>query len=150
MANTPFALSLEKGDLTFVHEQKKVWRGMTDADGRTPVFALTSPVPAEAIFLRPRIGDGPVGEQMRLTDPAGGPLAHTAYRLVLCTDPPQDYAGISDERGYTAYSASSEPRRIILQLVFATFGTSDEPAEPTADPKAQAVAENRLACSKAQ
>jgi len=111
---TPFALSLPHRVLPFVAEQKNVWRGITDARGRTPVFALPFRLRERDVFLRGRIGDGPNGEQFWIGSDAKHPAVDQPYRLVVCTTPPTQYIGHTDARGYTVYAASVTPVRLHL------------------------------------
>lgn len=161
----PFALSLNNGDLPFVTEDKDVWRGMTDAHGRTPVFALPDKIKAQDIFLRPRLGDGPLGEQMQFTASGDGQPLAMSYRLVLCTTPPQQFVGKAGRDGFTAYAASSAPVRILLyalddEAVFSgrdgdLFWTDDtDPGvaplnRQTTKDRAKQLRANRKACRKA-
>ena len=117
IARVPFALSLNRGFLPFVPEAKRVWRGVTDDQGHTPVFALSDRIVAADVLLRRRLGDGPFGEQMHIVSPVRKePLVEIPYRLVLCTEPPQQFVGLSDGDGYTAYAASSAPAHILLYM----------------------------------
>jgi len=108
-ANTDFALSLPHGRLPFITDEKNVWRGRTDARGRTPIFALPFRLTSESVLLRGRIGDGPYGEQMWLGYDQKHALPGHPYRLLLCTDPPQQFFGVTDAEGYTVYAASDRP-----------------------------------------
>jgi hypothetical protein len=105
-ANKDFALSLPHGRLPFIPDEKNVWRGKTDSQGQTPVFALPFRLTNENVLLRGRIGDGPYGEQMWLGYDQKHPLPGHPYRLLLCTDPPQQFFGVTDAQGYTVYAAS--------------------------------------------
>jgi hypothetical protein len=163
VAATPFALSLNKGVLPFVPEAKKVWRGVTDDQGHTPVFALADRIDAKDVLLRRRLGDGPLGEQMHIVSSVDGePLVSMPYRLVLCTEPPQQFAGLSDSDGYTAYAASSAPAHILLYVDGEADFTGRDghlfwneettPVEPLEAAAAEAMARqlkaNRKACRK--
>lgn len=161
----PFALSLKTGLLPFVPEEKGVWRGVTDDEGRTPVFALSNRVTAKDVLFRPRFGDGPLGEQMQFVSNADGHAMALHYRLVLCTNPPQQFFGVSDADGFTAYAASDAPAHILA------YALDDEPdfigrdgvlfwndrAEPGVDvltrkadrARARQLRANRKACRKA-
>jgi hypothetical protein len=161
----PFALSLNKGLLPFVAEEKAVWRGVTDDEGRTPVFALPDRIDAKDVLFRPRFGDGPLGEQMQFVSNADGHGMALHYRLVLCTSPPQQFFGLSDADGFTAYAASTAPAHLLA------YALDDEPrfvgrdgvlfwtdkAEPgvdlmdrkTARARAKQLKANRKACRKA-
>lgn len=112
----PFALSLNEGVLPFVTEQKGVWRGVTDDQGRTPVFALPDRITADHLLLRPRFGDGPLGEQMHLVSKTDNQPLAVPYRLVLCTNPPQQFVGVSDSNGFTAYAASVAPAHLLAYV----------------------------------
>ena len=125
-ANTPFALSLRRGDLPFAADAKKIWQGVTDRNGRTPVFALPFPLAPEQVFLRPRFGSGPYGEQMAFSTPDGGPLGDVDYELVICTDPPTGMIGHADREGNLPYAASEQPARVVIKLLFATLVTDDD------------------------
>ncbi len=161
----PFALSLKEGLLPFVAEEKAVWRGVTDDEGRTPVFALPNRITAKDVLFRPRLGDGPLGEQMQFVSEADGHGLTLHYRLVLCTSPPQQFSGLSDGDGVTAYAASTTPAHILA------YALDDDPhfvgrdevlfwtdkAEPGVDvldrkavkARAKQLKANRKACKKA-
>ena len=161
----PFALSLKEGLLPFVAEEKAVWRGVTDDEGRTPVFALPDRIAAKDVLFRPRFGDGPLGEQMQFVSNADGHGMTLHYRLVLCTSPPQQFFGVSDADGFTAYAASTAPAHILA------YALDDDPhfigrdgvlfwtdqAEPGVDlldrkaarARAKQLRANRKACKKA-
>ncbi|WP_169805543.1 hypothetical protein [Novosphingobium rosa] len=116
--NQPFALSIQnaKGrSLPFVADRKKVYQGVTDAAGRTPVIALPFHIKPADWRLRERFGAGPYGEDFRLTDPSGKhPLAGLDYTLVACGKVPRHYEGTSNAQGFTAYIASAEAEHLTL------------------------------------
>lgn len=108
-ANRPFALSNSEIDLPFATGSKKVYQGVTDAEGKTPVFA-TETRSKNGWLFRERIGAGPNGAQFRLVgQQSDTPLRREQYTLVLCSNPPKRLMGYSDDKGYTAYAASAQP-----------------------------------------
>lgn len=113
LANQDYALSHSGVDLSFVPEQKKVFQGTTDAQGRTAVFAFGKPVPVAGWNVRPRTGSGPLGEQMVLSESIG-PIKGEPYVLLVCEDAPYIYRGITDATGQTAYVATVKPANIKL------------------------------------
>jgi hypothetical protein len=163
-ARMPFALSLNKGVLPFVAEDKNVWRGVTDDDGRTPVFALPDRIDPKDVFLRPRFGDGPMGEQMRFVSQGDDQPLVIPYRLVLCTKPPQQFVGMSDGDGFTAYAASSTSARLLAYALDDDpdfigrdgdlFWNDDADSDPdplppeTIKARAKQLKANRKACRK--
>ena len=126
----PFALDLRAGKLPFVTSAKKVWQSETDEQGRTPVFALPFLLTDGQVFLRPRFGYGPFGEQMAFSSPDGAPLANVPYQLVICTEPPSGFVGRSDAQGNIVYAASQAPAKVKVTLLFTTLVGSDDPDEP--------------------
>lgn len=114
----PFALSHTDFDLPFVREEKDVYQGVTDAQGRTPVFAFESAPPAAGWVLLERFGSGPYGERMRLRgsgdDDTG--IAGMPYQIVVCGRTPRIYRGVSNRQGDTAYVAASEVVTMMLYL----------------------------------
>lgn len=116
--DTQFALSLHGNrDLPFVHDQKDVWRGVTDGRGQTPVFALPFSIKLADVFLRGRLGDGPYGEQFQVRDSDNSLVPLYPYRLIICTNPPEYMVGLTDAGGNTFYGASQ--RRVPILLVAA-------------------------------
>jgi hypothetical protein len=117
--NKPFAISTQ-GDgfpgLPFVQDAKKVFQGVTDEQGRTPVIALPFKVPAGHWRLRERFGAGHFGEDFRVTTPGGKPMPSTPYLLIVCENPPRSYFGITGGQGQTAYVASAQPENVVLDL----------------------------------
>ncbi|WP_312237716.1 hypothetical protein [Stenotrophomonas sp.] len=107
-AHRPFALSHADVDLPFVTEEKDVYQGITDAQGRTPVIALERAAPAHGWMLLERFGSGPFGERMRVVG-AGGTreFPGVAYEVVVCSSVPQLYRGVTNAMGDTAYFASA-------------------------------------------
>ena len=115
-ANTPFALSLRNDrDLPFVREEKDVWRGVTDAEGRTPVIALPFAIKPADMFMRGDLATYPMGSNSRprIYDFA---LSLYPYRLIICTNPPQYMIGLTDKGGNTFYGASQRPVSILLLM----------------------------------
>ncbi|MFC3873500.1 hypothetical protein [Neisseria musculi] len=99
----PYALSHRSETPPFVKEEKNVFQGITDSEGRTAVFAFDHPMLAEGWVLRPRAGAGPFGEQFVIRDSHGLPLPGADYALLICNNPPDIYRGYSDAEGMTAY-----------------------------------------------
>ena len=146
--NAPFALSLRKGDITFIRESKKVWQGVTDSTGHTPVFALPFALVSGQVFLRPRFGAGPYGEQMAFSMPDGKLLGDVDYSLVICTDPPTGMTGHADAEGNLAYAASSQPARVVIKLLFAKFVIDNDKHAATAANNYDAADDWRDACKQ--
>jgi hypothetical protein len=109
------------------------------------------------------VGDGPLGEQMHIVSSLDQqPLASMPYRLVLCTTPPQQFVGLSDSEGYTAYAASSAPAHILLYVDeeagfagrdgYLFWNEETTPVEPldavAAKARAKQLKANRKACRK--
>lgn len=116
----PFALSTQSKHgpgLPFVADAKKVYQGVTDARGRTPVIALPFRVKPGDWRLRERIGEGPFGEDFRMTGPMGDhPLAGMDYVVVECSIPPRHHEGTTNAQGFTAYIASRQPEQLFLYV----------------------------------
>jgi hypothetical protein len=119
--NRPYALSNNALDLPFVADAKDVYQGVTDAEGRTDVFALDTAAPT-GWFLRERVGEGPFGEQFRMVDEyTGEPMQARPYAIVFCTQPPHRHEGLTDQDGYTAYAATPA----VVDLVLLHDGDTD-------------------------
>ena len=119
-ADTDFALSASRAtdyELPFVTDEKKVFQGRTDGEGRTPVFRLPVRLPDAAFDLRERFGSGPYGETFHLTDPNGNDLFNMPYVLITCTSPPRFFRGYTYRNGDTAYTASDGPINIQLRVL---------------------------------
>lgn len=117
----PFALSHAQFDLPFVREQKDVYQGITDARGRTPVFAFEQIPPAQGWVLLERFGSGPYGERMRLQAGDGEGIGRMAYQMVVCGKTPRLYRGVTTAQGDTAYVATSA---IVDLLIFLDAGSA--------------------------
>ncbi len=119
-ANTDFALSASKKTdyaLPFVADEKKVYQGKTDEQGRTPVFRLPVRLPDNAFDLRERFGSGPYGETFHLTDHNDNDLFNMPYLLITCTNPPRTFKGYTYPNGDTVYTASDGPINIQLRTL---------------------------------
>lgn len=137
-ADRPYALGHRSADLPFVASTKKVYQGVTDALGRTAVFAFAEAVPADGWMLRERFGSGDLGEQLVMTDPAHRALSGIDYELVICGDPPTIYRGTTDANGLAGYAATSTATKVKLRPAFATFLVGDEePVDPAVEAQAQ-------------
>ncbi|RNJ62719.1 MAG: hypothetical protein EDM03_08670 [Porphyrobacter sp. IPPAS B-1204] len=115
--NTDFDFSINASaghQLPFVADEKKVFQGRTNAEGETPLFRLDVRLPDSAFNLRERFGSGPYGEKFQLTDIHGSGLANTPYRLMVCTQPPKSFRGLTYPTGDTVYVASEGPADIRL------------------------------------
>ncbi|MDY0955519.1 hypothetical protein SOM22_13155 [Stenotrophomonas rhizophila] len=110
----PFALSHTAFDLPFVAAEKDVYQGITDAQGRTPVFAFEQAPPAQGWVLLERFGSGPNGERMRLQAGDGEGIGAMAYELVVCGKTPRLYRGVTTADGDTAYVATSAIVNLLL------------------------------------
>jgi len=115
-AMRPFALSHTAFDLPFVREEKDVYQGITDARGRTPVFAFEQAPPAAGWVLLERFGSGPFGERMRLHGGGDHAVAAMPYEVVVCGQTPRLYRGVSNARGETAYVATSRVVDLLLYI----------------------------------
>ena len=110
----PFALSHTAFDLPFVAAEKDVYQGITDAHGRTPVFAFEQAPPAQGWVLLERFGSGPYGERMQLKAGDGEGVGAMAYELVVCGKTPRLYRGVTTAEGDTAYVATSAIVNLLL------------------------------------
>jgi hypothetical protein len=119
-AHTDYALSASRAtdyELPFVTDEKKVFQGRTDAEGRTPVFLLPVRLPDAAFDLRERFGRGPYGETFHLTDHNDNDLFNMPYALITCTSPPRFFRGYTYPNGDTAYTASDGPINVQLRVL---------------------------------
>lgn len=110
----PFALSHTAFDLPFVAAEKDVYQGITDAQGRTPVFAFEQAPPAQGWVLLERFGSGPYGERMQLLAGDGEGVGAMAYELVVCGKTPRLYRGVTTAEGDTGYAATSAIVNLLL------------------------------------
>ena len=110
----PFGLSHTAFDLPFVAAEKDVYQGITDAQGRTPVFAFEQAPPAQGWVLLERFGSGPYGERMQLKAGDGEGVGAMAYELVVCGKTPRLYRGVTTAEGDTAYVATSAIVNLLL------------------------------------
>jgi hypothetical protein len=118
--DTDYALSISRGtdyELPFVADEKKVFQGRTDGEGRTPVFRLPVRLPDGAFDLRERFGSGPFGETFHLTDHHDNDLFNMPYLVIACTNPPRFFRGYTYPNGDTAYTASDGPINIQLRVL---------------------------------
>lgn len=118
--DTDCALSISRDTdyaLPFVADEKKVFQGRTDGEGRTPVFRLPARLPDGAFDLRERFGSGPFGETFHLTDHNDNDLFDMPYLLIACTSPPRFFRGYTYPNGDTAYTASDGPINIQLRVL---------------------------------
>ncbi len=82
-----YALSHDEIDLPFVADEKDVFQGTTDSEGRTDVFAFDAPLNPNRWRLRPRVGSGPYGEQFVLRQSHDNSvLDKFPYLLLVCDD----------------------------------------------------------------
>jgi hypothetical protein len=118
--NRPYALTTGRHNhyhLPFVADQKNVYQGISDAEGKTALFRLPVRISDKDWDLRERFGSGPNGETFKLkTSGSGKPLADYPYLLMICSTPPKYHIGFSYPNGDTAYSASDKPERITLSV----------------------------------
>jgi hypothetical protein len=117
--NKLYALSTtgEKGqyNLEFVKEEKDVFQGITDKNGKTAIFRTMTKIPLKNWFLRERVGSGIYGEQFQLTSTADDTsISDYPYTIVACYKKPYSYSGTTDSNGYTAYAASGEEINLLL------------------------------------
>ncbi len=110
----PFGLSHTAFDLPFVAAEKDVYQGITDAQGRTPVFVFEQAPPAQGWVLLERFGSGPYGERMQLKAGDGEGVGAMAYELVVCGKTPRLYRGVTTAEGDTAYVATSAIVNLLL------------------------------------
>lgn len=118
--DTDYALSASRAtdyELPFVADEKKVFQGRTDSEGKTPVFRLPVKLPDAAFDLRERFGSGPYGETFHLTDHNDNDLFNMPYLLMTCTTPPRYFRGYTYPNGDTAYTASDGPINIQLRTL---------------------------------
>ncbi|WP_162892715.1 hypothetical protein [Blastomonas fulva] len=118
--DTDYALSISRTtgyELPFVADEKKVFQGRTDGEGRTPVFRLPVRLPDGAFDLRERFGSGPYGETFHLTDHHDNDLFNMPYLIITCTNPPRFFWGYTYPNGDTAYTASDGPINIQLRVL---------------------------------
>ena len=118
--DTDYALTISRGtdyELPFVADEKKVFQGRTDSEGRTPVFRLPVRLPDSAFDLRERFGSGPYGETFHLTDHHDNDLFNMPYLLMTCTSPPRFFRSFTYPNGDTAYTASDGPINIQLRVL---------------------------------
>jgi len=125
-AHRAYALSNPDRRLPFVAEEKQVYQGITDAHGRTDAFAFEAPVAADSWRLRERFGAGPFGEQMRLVDAEGEPVAGMEYALLICDASPRYHRGMTDADGNTGYAATAQAATIILGVRGADAGDDQD------------------------
>lgn len=119
-ADTDYALSTSRAtdyELPFVTDEKKVFQGRTDGEGRTLVFRLPVRLPDAAFDLRERFGSGPYGETFHLTDHNDNDLFNAPYLLITCTNPPRFFRGYTYPNRDTAYTASDGPINIQLRVL---------------------------------
>lgn len=117
--NKLYALSTTGGkgqyNLEFVNEEKDVFQGITDKNGKTAIFRTKTKIPLENWFLRERVGSGIYGEQFHITSATDNTSASDySYTIVVCDKKPYSYSGITDSNGYTAYAASEEGVNLLL------------------------------------
>jgi hypothetical protein len=128
--NKPYGLTTGRNNpyhLPFVADEKNVYQGVSDADGKTAIFRLPVRISDGEWDLRERFGSGPFGETFRVTNAESGkPLANFPYLLMICTTPPQYFRGLTYPNGDTAYSASAKPETIEL-LYEGDFNDEDLP-----------------------
>jgi len=118
--DTDYALTTSRATdykLPFVADEKKVFQGRTDSEGRTPVFRLPVRLPDNAFDLRERFGSGPYGETFHLTDHHDNDLFNMPYLVMTCTSPPRYFRGYTYPNGDTAYMASDGPINIQLLVL---------------------------------
>jgi hypothetical protein len=118
----PYALMVDGYPLPFAREGKGIYRGVTDAHGRTARFRLDANIPRDKWRILERVGDGPIGQTFQMVSPSGAPLADHAYQMVICSTPAVTHTGYTDAQGYVAYAASKEEVRL---RVIAAHGYSD-------------------------
>jgi hypothetical protein len=118
----PYALMVDGYPLPFAREGKGIYRGVTDAQGRTARFRLDSNIPPDKWHILERVGDGPLGQTFQMVSASGAPLADHAYQMVICATPAVTHTGYTDAQGYVAYAASKEEAKL---RVLAAYGYSE-------------------------
>jgi hypothetical protein len=118
----PYALMVDGYPLPFARDRKGIYRGVTDAHGRTARFRLDSNIPRDKWRILERVGDGPLGQTFQMVSASGAPLADQAYQMVICSTPAVTHTGYTDAQGYVAYAASKEEAKL---RVIAAHGYSD-------------------------
>jgi hypothetical protein len=128
--NRPYALTTGRHNhyhLPFVADEKNVYQGVSDAEGKTALFRLPVRIRDQDWDLRERFGSGPYGETFRLEDDSTGKyLADFPYLLMICSTPPQYHLGYSYPNGDTAYSASAQPETVAI-FIGGSFDEDDLP-----------------------
>jgi hypothetical protein len=118
----PYALMVDGYPLPFAREGKGIYRGVTDAQGRTARVRLDANIPRDKWRILERVGDGPIGQTFQMVSASGAPLADHAYQMVICSTPAVTHTGYTDAQGYVAYAASLEEAEL---RVIAAHGCSE-------------------------
>ncbi len=118
----PYALMVDGYPLPFARDGKGIYRGVTDAHGRTARFRLNTAIPLNKWRILERVGDGPIGQTFQMVSASGVPQANHAYQMVICSTPAVTHTGYTDPQGYVAYAASNEEAKL---RVLAVHGYSD-------------------------
>ncbi len=116
-SNAPFAFWIDGADLPFLKDPKKVYRGVTDGSGSTPIFYLNKRYPDHKLQLVELKGQGPNGSAgFVLRDRKNRLLKGWRYFVVACGKPPIVHKSYSNDKGQTAFFASEEPSDIHLYI----------------------------------
>jgi hypothetical protein len=119
----PYALMVDGYPLPFAREGKGIYRGVTDAQGRTARFRLDANIPRDKWRILERVGDGPLGQTFQMVSASGAPLADHAYQMVICSTPAVTHTGYTDAQGYVAYAASKEEAKLRVIAAHSYSGT---------------------------
>ncbi len=128
--NHPFRLFTKYHDLPIWQPSEKIFHGVTDADGMTPVFRMKFRISDAGWVIMERVGDGTMGKSFRVMSKglASKPIANYPYTVVMCTAQPIIHSGYTDYDGNTAYLAANVAATIHLLTEVA-----DEAKEDVAD-----------------
>ncbi len=139
--NRPFRLFAKSHHLPSRQPSKKVFHGVTDAQGKTPVFRMDRLIPDRGWVLMERIGDGPFGKSFLLkrSGTRSEPLGGYPYALVVCATPRIVYKGKTSAGGDTAYMTSNAPADMMLMIEGDDF--SDANLTKVCDPDQQGSAQ---------
>lgn len=107
-AKQPFVLSHSSVKLPFANNQtENIYQGVTDERGMTPVFVFEGPVQQEGFVLLPKVGNGPVGGWVNLTNGQRQPLVGTPYSMAVCDKSPYLFSALTNNKGQSVYVAAS-------------------------------------------
>lgn len=125
--NRPFRLFAKRHDLPSRQPSANIFHGVTDAQGKTPIFRMERRIPDTGWVLMERIGDGAFGKSFLLTSSGrrSKPLRAYRYAVVVCATPKTVYKGYTSASGDTAYVTSDKPARIVLLTEGEGYGDTE-------------------------